>query len=67
MENPEIRHIEATGWPRGANMENEDTREARLEFAADNLPDLLEYLAGYPEILDDFVQQYNWRYRAWLN
>ena len=67
MENPEIRRIEATGWGKGQKVENEDCRENRLEFARDNTDLLLEYVDGYPEILDDFVKQNALRYKAWLN
>ena len=67
MENPEIRSIEATGWGKGQKMENEDCRENRLEFARDNPELLVEYVDGYSEILDDFIRQNDWRYKAWLN
>ena len=67
MENPEIRSIEATGWGKGQPMENEDSRENRLEFAMDHLYEVREYLEHYPEILDDFIRQNDWRYKAWLN
>ena len=32
-----------------------------------HLPELREYLKYYPEILDDFIKQNDWRYKAWLN
>lgn len=67
MENPEIRSIEATGYGPGQPQENEDCRENRLEFAMDHLSELSEYLKHYPEILDDFIFQNSWRYKAWLN
>lgn len=67
MENPVVRSIEATGYAPGQGQENEDSRENRLAYALDDLEMLGDYLKNNPEVLDDFVGMYRWRYNAWRN
>ena len=67
MENPGVRSIEATGYAPRQAAENEDSLENRLAYALDDLEALGDYLRNYPEVLDDFVGMYRWRYNAWRN
>lgn len=67
MENPVVRSIEDTGYAPRQAAENEDSRENRLAYALDDLEALGDYLKNYPEVLDDFVGMYRWRYNAWRN
>lgn len=68
MEHPDIASALATGWPCGAAAENQDCAECRREFAREEFGDFLAFaLDGDPELLDNFVEHYRGKYRAWLN
>ena len=67
-EHPDVQSIRQTGWPRGMEEENRDSRDNRIRFAREHPGELVDYLlAGNGEVIDEFASHYGWKYRAWLN
>ena len=68
LEHPDVTAAGETGYPRGAELENRDTPEARLEFAEENAEDFIKFaLAGDADLLEHFAEHYKWKYKSWLN
>lgn len=67
-DHPDVRSALRTGCPTFTAPENADTPEERRSFAEDAFSDFLSFaLDGDPELLDNFISHYRWRYDAWLN
>ena len=65
---PDIAAALKTGYPRGVKTGNEDTKEARKEFAREDLSDFFQFVAdNYSEVLDDYIENHEREYRDWLS
>lgn len=68
MDHPDIAAAGRDGYPSWAAAENQDTPEARREFAEENIAGFIAFaLAGDPDILDNFAADPSTGYRDWLN
>ena len=68
LEHPDVASAQRTGYGCGAAQENQDTAEARREFAEAFFPEFLAFAQdGDPDLLEHFVEHYGWKYRNWLN
>lgn len=68
MDDPSISHAMRTGFAPGQPTENIDCEESRIEFALDMAEEFVEFVLGYDKgILDDFIENRSWAYKAWLN
>lgn len=68
IEHPDITAALRTGWPGGAEDENLDSMENRMEFAKEHAAELVDFiLHGDEDLLDRFVEHYSWKYESWLN
>ncbi len=66
-DHPDIASALRTGYPCGS-IENQDTQEARVDFAKENFDDFLAYaLDGDPDLLENFCEHYPVAYRDFLN
>lgn len=68
LQHPDVARAQRTGWPWGAEQENRDRPEYRLEYARERAGAFIDFaLAGDPDIVDAFVEHFGWDYRHWLN
>ena len=68
QDHPDIAAALCTGYPAGARGENEDTQEARREFAEEHIKDFIDFaIDGDSDILENFVAHFGWLYKSWLN
>lgn len=68
IEHPDITSAQWTGRPVGASQENQDRTDYRKEYAEEHFSEFLDFAqAGQPDILDEFIEHYQWKYKSWLN
>lgn len=68
MEHPDITSAQRTGYATFSQPSEEPTELDREEFLKDNAGSVVRWMLGnYREFLEEYIQEHEAQFRAWLN
>lgn len=68
MEHPDITSAQRTGYATFQSAENRDCPENRAEFISDHSSEVINWVQrNYPELLEQYIEEHERDYNAWLN
>ena len=67
MEHPDITSAQRTGYATFSQQSEEPTELDREEFLKDNAGRVVRWVLGNREILEEYIEEHEAQFRAWLN